>query len=147
MNDDTQTLFLQAIEHAQREFYIDAIEAFQNLVETDPGSPLADDATFNLGLCYLKINQLDKARECFEKILSDYADGTIDPVPNQKEFGRTAAKALLALVELALTENDRSHAVAYADKLKEYEDSWVLVEGGQGEKVSFYNLAKKMIGQ
>lgn len=146
MNDESNALFLEAIEHAQREFYIDAIEVFRNLIENNPRGPLADDATYNLGLCYLNINQLEKARENFDRVLSDYGDGLIDPVPEQKEFGRTAAKALFALVKLALLENDRSQAGKYIEKLKNYSDSWVIQTTNSGEtKISFHELAKALL--
>lgn len=145
MSDNARDIFLQALEYVQQEFYVDAIEAFRSITSTAPDSPLADDATFNLGLCYLKIQQLDRARECFEKILSDYPDGTIDPGPDQKEFGRTAAKALLALVELALANGAREQASAFAERLEEYQDSWVLQPGDV--KKTYHDLALDLLNR
>lgn len=146
MSENTKEMFLQALQHVEAECYVDAITSFRSIVETEPSDSLADDAMFNVGLCYLKIQQVARAREAFSKVLSDYPDATIDHVPGQREFGRTAAKALLALVDLSLAEANRTQALEYAEKLRDYSDSYILV-GDSGHRRTFDQLAVERLSQ
>jgi TolA-binding protein len=144
MSKNTKVMFVQALQHVEAECYVDGITSFRSILETEPSDSLADDAMFNIGLCYLKIQQVARAREAFSKVLSDYPDATIDHAPDQREFGRTAAKALLALVELSLAEGNRTQALEYADQLRDYSESYILM-GDYGEKKSFLQLAEERL--
>ena len=144
MKADGREQFLAALQQAQRGFYFDAIESFQAVVRDNPSGALADDATFNIGVCYMKIRQHAKAIEAFEKVLSDYPDGIIESELPGNEYGRTAAKALLGLVEASLLLNKKDEADKHCKALRSYSDSFVLMPD-TGQKVLFYELAKTMI--
>jgi TolA-binding protein len=141
---DGHATFLSALQQAQKGFYFDAIQAFQEVVKADPSGPLADDATFNIGACYMKVRQFPKAVEAFEKVLSEYPQGVIEAAVPGNEYGRTAAKALLGLVEASLLLNDKSKAEHYCAQLHAYSDSFIL-RADTGQKVQFHEIARSMI--
>jgi tetratricopeptide (TPR) repeat protein len=144
MTTDDRETFLVALQQAQKGFYFDAIENFQAVLQNSPTSPLADDATFNIGVCYMKVKQFAKAVEAFEKVLSEYPEGVIESELPGNEYGRTAAKALLGLVETSLLLNDRDKAEQYCTSLRPYSDSFIL-RSDSGQKVLFYQIARSMI--
>ena len=138
--------FWAAIQQAQKGFYFDAIQDFQKLVEENPNDFLADDAMFNIGACYMKVQQFQKAFEAFEKVLSDYPQGVIESVLPGNEYGRTSAKALLGLVEASLLLDNRAKADHYCALLNKYSDSFIL-RADTGQKVLFYEIAHSMIAR
>ncbi len=137
-------MFLAALQQAQKGFYFDAIENFQQIVQSDPTGSFADDATFNVGICYMKVRQFAKAVEAFEKVLSDYPEGVIESELPGNEYGRTAAKALLGLVEASLLLNEKDKAEQHCARLRAYSDSFVL-RPDTGQKVPFSEIARSMI--
>lgn len=141
---DDHATFLNALQQAQKGFYFDAIEAFQTVLKSDASGPLADDAMFNIGACYMKVRQFPKAIEAFERVLSEYPQGVIESAVPGNEYGRTAAKALLGLVEASLLLNDRTKAEDYCLKLNAFTDSFVL-RPDTGLKVLFVEIARSMI--
>ena len=54
MNDKEIVLFTEAVQLAKDEFFIDAINKFDQLILSFPDSELCDDAYYNKGLCYFK---------------------------------------------------------------------------------------------
>jgi tetratricopeptide (TPR) repeat protein len=52
-----------------------AADQFEAMV-SDPVVYMKDEALYNLGILYAKLGKMDKSREAFQKILSDYADSS-----------------------------------------------------------------------
>jgi tetratricopeptide (TPR) repeat protein len=142
-NEESLKLFEQAIDLLNNSFFIDGIDKFRQIIELDPTGDLADDAQFNIGLCYLKMNLPKQAIENFWKVIKEYPDSTIAFSEQNQEFGRTPAKAYLGLLTCYLQLGDEKHISECKNKLLEYEDSYVIIE--EDEKVSYYELAKSMI--
>ena len=139
-------LFKEAVELLNDGFYFDGINKFNELIKLDPKGDLADDAQFNIGLCYLKMNIPKQAIEHFEKVISDYPDSTIAYSDENKEYGRTPAKAYLGLINCYLQLGNQDKTQECLSALSEFEDSYVLQEDkGVGKKVTYYQLAKEMI--
>ena len=57
MHDIEINSFTEGLKLAKDEFYIDAIDVFNKLINDYPDSELADDALYNMALCFFKMNQ------------------------------------------------------------------------------------------
>lgn len=134
--------FLKALKDIQGKFFIDAIEQFKKLVKEFPDSELADDAEYNISLCYYELNQFDSAITNLKKLIKDYPDATITVLGAGNEFGRTAAKSYLLMINcyLALGELEKTNEIL--SLMKPYHDSYVINED---ERVTYHDLAEKTI--
>ena len=59
--------------HEEQKAYQKAVGFFDRIVST-PGSPLKDEALFNLGRLYAELGEAQKSRGAFEKIITDHPD-------------------------------------------------------------------------
>ena len=142
MHDKEITLFTNGLKFAQDEFFLDAINEFNKLVEDYPDSELADDALYNIGLCYFSMQQFEKAIRLFERVITDYPDATISILDGGNEFGKTAAKCHYAIVNCYLALNELDNAKIELDKLKIYTESYMLVEEN---KITFHQFTERSI--
>jgi len=134
--------FLQGLNYVKTGFFVDAIEQFKKIVTEFPDSELADDAEFNISLCYYEMNQFESAIENSEKLIRDYPTATITILGAGNEFGRTAAKSYLLMINCYLALNLVQKTTEILSLLEPYSDSYVL--SGE-EKLTYYDLAKKAI--
>ena len=134
--------FLEGLKYIKNKFYIDAIEEFKKIIKEFPDSELIDDAEYNISLCYYELNQFDSAITALKKLIKDYPDSTITVLGAGNEFGRTAAKSYLLMINcfLALGKIEKSKEILIL--LEKYSDSYVLKDG---KKVTYYDLGKKAI--
>ena len=139
MHDKEITLFINGIKHAQDEFFLDSISEFQLLVDQFPDSELADDALYNIGLCYFNMHQFEKSVNFFETVIHNYPDGTISILDGGNEFGKTAAKCHYAIVNCYLAMANIEKAKENVLLSKNFPDSYVLVDE---IKKSFSDLAE-----
>jgi tetratricopeptide (TPR) repeat protein len=137
-----KSLFLQGVEMSQHGFLFDAVEKFREVAAV-PRSPFADDALFNVGLCYLKMKLYGEALDTFAEVISRFPRSKIADVGGAKEFGRTAAKAHLGRVHAFLALGDRDAAKTEAALMKPMKDSYVLGPGRR--KRSFFALAREAL--
>lgn len=141
MNELEIEYFKEAIVAAKDEFYLDAIRLFEKLVNEFPDSDLADDAFYDLGLCYFQMNQFEKGVESFMVVINEYPDGTISVLNGGNEYGHTAAKAWLGIMNCYVGMNMIDKARDTLTEMRQYEDSsYILTD--EGEKISFYENAK-----
>ena len=68
MNKNEYILFEKAIRLIDNEFYIDSIEILKKLFDESNDNKIKDDILFDIGLCYLKINDIDDAIKYFKKV-------------------------------------------------------------------------------
>lgn len=122
-------------------FIFDAVKKFEEIVQSDRGNDLADDALVNAGLCYMHMSLYRDAVAQFTRVIQGYPDATIAAVFGGKEVGRTAAKALYCRLKCQLVLGDTKSAAADLEALKAYTDSYVVDDHGQ--KKSFYDLANE----
>jgi tetratricopeptide (TPR) repeat protein len=135
MQERATLYFEEAIALAKGGFNLDAIEKFKKLVQEFPESDLADDAEYNVALCYFQINQFEKAISILESLVADYPEATITPMEKNGEFGRTAAKSyyLMVICYLALGRVEKAEEIIL--KMGEYIDSYVM----KGDKKFTYS--------
>ena len=134
--------FTDAFKLVQDKFFVDGIHNFQKLVDEFPESDLADDALYNIGLCYYEMNQLQKCIEVLEEMIEKYPDATITALENENEFGKTAAKAHYLIVLCYIGLNDIQEAESYIPILKEYNDTYFIKDD---QKITFAQLAADSI--
>ncbi len=145
MHDKEILYFTDALKLVKQEFYIDAIHKLEMLVDEFPQSDLADDAYYNMGMCYFYINQPKDAIESFENVIASYPDATITELESEKEFGKTAAKAYYGMVNCYLGSNNLEEAEKIVDLLKPYnENSYIVVES---KRTTYESLAKQAISK
>lgn len=134
--------FTDGLQQAQQEFYLDAINKFQVLIDEYPDSDLADDALYNVGLCYFKMKQFEQAIETFNQVIINYPDATISVLENANEYGKTAAKCHYSNLFSYLALNNEGKAIEELTKLKAYNhNSYIIING---DKLTFEDLAKKV---
>lgn len=140
MHDKEIELFTKALQACNDEFYIDAIETLLELVSTYPDSELADDALYNVGLCYFNLNQFEKAIEYFQKVIDEYPDGTISVLEGGNEYGSTSAKCYYAIINclLAIGKMEEIENILY--KLESYPDSYII--NSEGTKLTYKEYAE-----
>jgi tetratricopeptide (TPR) repeat protein len=145
MHDKEIQYFTEGLNLAKDEFYLDSINKFKMLIDEYPQSDLADDALYNVGLCYFKIKQFEQAIETFNQVITNYPDATISALDSGNEFGKTAAKCHYGIFQCFLLLGKVEEVNNELEKLKPFnQNTYILIEG---EKVSFEKLAKKMFIQ
>lgn len=127
--DPATHLFEEALAYTGRNMIVDAASTFREIVDRWPGHDLADDALYNLGACWLAMNQFHRAADTFRAVIRQYPEATIHDAENAGEHGRTAAKALLGLLAANLGMGDLDQARLAADKLEDYQDSYIARPG------------------
>jgi tetratricopeptide (TPR) repeat protein len=141
---DATLKFREALLLASRNMPSEALHAFKELVETWPADELADDAQYNVGACYLAMNQFGAAAGAFESLLEQYPDATIASDENGgRESGRTAAKAWLGLLSARLGLGDVDGARAACRALADYGDS--KIHPAPGIERSFHDVAESLL--
>jgi TolA-binding protein len=140
-----QELFQEAVRLVAQGFYVDSIDRFRQLIAQHPGGDLADDASYNIGLSYFKLNQFDPAVAEFRRTIADYPEATIDPGEFQNEKGKTAAKAHLGCISCLLAMGKLDEAKETLAKLKDYAESGVV--GREGSFKSFHALGEELIAK
>ena len=141
---DATLKFREGLLLASRNLPSEALHAFKELVESWPKDELADDALYNMGACYLAMNQFLLAARSFENLLELYPDATIASGENGgRESGRTAAKAWLGLVSARLGTGDLDGAKAACKELEAFADS--KIHPAPGIERSFHDVAESLI--
>lgn len=143
MHEKEIQLFVQALKNAKDEFYIDSLKLFQQLIKEYPDSELVDDAYFNIGLCYFNMNQFNSAIENFKNVLENHPEATISILDGGNEYGRTAAKCLLGIINCNLGLEKLNDAKILLEKLKCFTDSFIILPNG--DKEFFHSLGQKAI--
>ncbi len=136
-------IFSRAVQLAHGEFYVAAIEQFRRVTEMESGEGLPDDAQYNIGLCFFKMNAFDRAKTEFQRVIDEYPDATIATDECPGEIGKTAAKAHLGLLMCALATGDRTEADAQMEALLQYPESYVVDEA-EGRR-TFHQLGEELI--
>jgi len=142
MHDKEITLFTNGLKFAQDEFFLDSINEFKSLTVEYPDSELADDALYNIGLCYFNMQQFEKSIGFFETVINEYPEGTISILDGGNEFGKTAAKCYYAIVNCYLAMSNINKAKENVLLSKKFSNSYVLVDN---TKKSFYDLSENAI--
>jgi len=142
MHDKEITYFSIAIEKVRSEFYVDAINQYTQLIKEFPESELVDDALYNVGLCYFKMNQFEKAIEYYQKVVDEHPDSIISILEGSNEFGKTPAKCHYAMLNCFLALGNVSKANEQLEFTKSYPNSYVLINE---EKKTFTDLACSLL--
>lgn len=142
MHEKEILYYTDAFQLAQEKFYVDAIHKFQGLVDEFPESDLADDAMYNIGLCYYEMNQFQKCIDVLIGMIEKYPNATITALENGDEFGKTAAKAYYLIVQCYIGLGDIQKAESYIPILEKYTNTYVI-KGSV--KISFAQLAEESI--
>ena len=142
MHDKEITLFTNGLKFAQDEFFLDSINEFKSLTVEYPDSELADDALYNIGLCYFNMQQFEKSIGFFETVINEYPEATISILDGGNEFGKTAAKCYYAIVNCYLAMSNINKAKENVLLSKKFSNSYVLVDN---TKKSFYDLSENAI--
>lgn len=140
-----QELFQEGVRLTAHGFYLDGIDRFRKLVAEHPEGDLADDASYNVGLCHFQLNQFEVALAEFQKTIANYPEAAIDPGGLQREKGKTAAKAYLGCISCLLALGKLDEAKQTLANLKNYPDSGVL--GHDGGFKAFYVLGEELIAK
>ena len=142
--DEATTKFSEAVTLATENLAADALHAFHEVVERWPDHDLADDALYNVGACYLALNQFQRAEEMFGELVERYPDATIATNMNGgRESGRTAAKAWLGTVSARLGQGDVDGARQACEELEAFADS--KITPAPGIERSFHDIAVALI--
>lgn len=145
MHDKEIQYFSEGLQQAKQEFYLDAINKFQLLIDEYPNSDLADDAQYNIGLCYFKMKQIEQAIEAFKQVIINYPDASISSLDNASEFGKTAAKCHYGIFQCLLLIGKEEEAKKELEKLKPFnQNTYVLIDE---KKINYEELAKEIINQ
>jgi TolA-binding protein len=144
MTNDEE-LFQEGVRLTSQGFYMDAIDQFRKLIAEHPDGDLADDASYNIGLCYFQLNQFELALEEFQKTIAQYPEASIDPGELQQEKGKTAAKAHLGCISCLLGLGKLDEAKKALAKLKKYPESGVV--GQEGSLKTFHSLGEELIAK
>ena len=143
MHDKEIQYFTDGLNLAKNEFYLDSINKFTMLIDEYPKSDLADDALYNVGLCYFKLKQFNLAIETFNQVISNYPDGTISVLGNANEFGKTTAKCYYGIFLSNLAMEKIENAQIAIKKLKPFTiNTYVIVNN---EKKSYEVLANETL--
>jgi tetratricopeptide (TPR) repeat protein len=140
MHDKEIKLFTNGLKFAQDEFFLDSIKEFQSLVNEYPDSELADDALYNIGLCYFHVGQFENAIQTFFKVIQEYPDSTISILDGGNEFGKTAAKCHYSIMNCYLALGNVEKAKKHIEELSSFIDSYKVINN---QKNSFHSIAKE----
>lgn len=142
--DDATIQFREGVSLAAQNLAADALHAFHEVSETWPDHDLADDALYNVGACYLALNQFQRAAETFREVIERYPDAVLDAESTGgRESGRTAAKAWLGLASARLGLGDPDGAREAAKELEAFEDA--VVHPAPGVERTFHSIAQGLI--
>ena len=137
-------MFREGLLLASRNLPSEALHAFKELVATWPKDDLADDALYNVGACYLAMNQFSQASTAFRSLISAYPGATIASGENGgRESGRTAAKAWLGLLSARLGVGDLEGARAACKELEAFTDS--KLHPAPGIERSFHDIGESLL--
>jgi tetratricopeptide (TPR) repeat protein len=138
---EAQVEFERAVALAAENLVVDAAAAFREVASRWPDSELADDALYNVGACYLALNQFARAADTFREVIERYPNATISA--SSHETGRTAAKAWLGLASASLGLGRPADATAAVAKLASYPDS--KVTPAPGVERSFLDIGQSLL--
>jgi outer membrane protein assembly factor BamD (BamD/ComL family) len=128
MHDKEIQYFTEALLLVQQEFFVDAIGKLKDLIGEYPNSDLADDAQYNIGLCYFQLNQFEKSVEAFNYLIANYPEGSISVLDGGSEFGKTTAKAYLGIMNCYLGLGKVEEAEKLIPVIKNYSsNTYVMV--------------------
>ena len=139
MHDKEIQYFTEGLHLAMDDFYLDAIHKFNMLVDEFPQSDLADDALYNVGLCYFKLKQFEQAKEIFNLVIINYPEATITALENGNEFGLISAKCFLGIFNCHFIEDNMDNAKEIIETLKTFDQNSYLVLNGK--KTTFKEIA------
>jgi tetratricopeptide (TPR) repeat protein len=142
MHENEILCFTDAIQLVHDKFYVDGINKFQQLVNEFPESDLADDALYNIGLCYFEMNQFNQCIEILEEMIEQYPDATISALESENEFGKTAGKALYLIILSSIALDDKNKVEYYMKSINDYNDTYMT---NDGKKITFPELAQKAV--
>ena len=142
MNDKELLLFTEAVQLAKDEFFIDAVNKFDQLILSFPDSELCDDAYYNKGLCYFESGQFEKAKEQFYIVINDYPESTITVLGGNNEFGKTPTKCAFAIINCHLATGNLDEAEEVIKLVENDKETYVLRDG---KKIRFYDLSIALI--
>ena len=74
MHEEEILLFTESLHMVNDKFYLDAIKKLETLIDKYPDSDIADDAMYNIALCYFHIFQFNKSIETIQKMIEIYPD-------------------------------------------------------------------------
>ena len=123
--------FADGLKLANEEFYLDAINKFKMLVDEFHMSNLVDDALFNVGLCYYKMNQYNQAVEVFNQVIINYPDATITELEIGNEFGKTSAKCLLGIINCFIKLGKINDIQPIIEALAKYDNNSYIIENNK----------------
>jgi tricorn protease len=72
--------FAEAITLLKQENFVEAIAAYEKVIQLLPASPIAQDARYWIGQTYMRMGKSDEALAVFKKLLKDYPGSSIVPV-------------------------------------------------------------------
>lgn len=143
MHDKEKQYFTEGLNLAKDEFYLDSINKFKMLIDEYPQSDLADDALYNVGLCYFKIKQFEQAIETFNQVITNYPDATISALDSGNEFGLTAAKCYYGIVSSYLAVDNLDKAESVIKELKPFNaNTYIIINN---EKRSYETLSNELL--
>ena len=142
MHDKEIKYFTDGFNQANEKYFVDAINNFQALVSEYPESDLADDALYNIGLCYFEMNQFQKSIEILEKMIEIYPEATITALEGGDAYGKTAAKAYYLIVQCHIGLKDLLKAESILPLLAQFQDTYLLKNES---KIYFVDLARQTI--
>lgn len=141
--DKVIELFKKGIELINREYYVDAIHKFNMLIDDYPESDLADDALYNVGLCYFKMKQFELAIETFYKVIFDYPNAEISVLEN--EFGKTDAKCYYSIFLSHLALGQKEKAAEIKLQLKDFSnDNYIDINN---ERKTYFELSDMIMNE
>ena len=143
MHDKEIQYFTEGLNLAKDEFYLDSINKFKMLIDEYPLSDLADDALYNIGLCYFKMKQFEQSIETFNQVITNYPDATISVLDNGNEFGLTAAKCHYGIFLSNLAFGNIDKAETAIKELKPFNASTYIIINKENR--SYESLANELL--
>lgn len=140
MHDKEIKHFTEGMNYAQEEFFLDAINEFNTLIQLYPDSELVDDALYNVGLCYFEMNQFERAIQTFFVVIQEYPNSTISILDGGNEFGKTAAKCHYSVMNCFLAIGDVGNAEKHIQELSSFNETYKIVDN---QKRTFHAIAKE----
>ena len=142
MNAEEIELFKKGAEFAKKEFYLDSISFFKQLIEKFPNSDFCDDALYDIGLCYFHMGQFDKAIEQYRLVIKNFPNSKINNFNENIEFGKTSAKCHYSIINCFLALDKSDMANKELRHLDSFNNSYLMYGS---KKITFKELAEKLI--
>ena len=136
------SIFKEALIFVKDDFVFDAINSFQFLVDNYPNSEFADDALYNIGLCYFEIGNFLKAIDFYDIVIRNYPSSKINSSKNNNEYGLTSSKCHLSKIHCFIALNQLEKAKKELKFLEKDKNSYIMV---RNQKVTFYSLGNEAI--